>query len=420
MKSTSKNIPIYPYTFIQLIWARLEPRTQHLISTSSNTVPMPSCKSSTLTKFSCLALHTLEQHIFPRMRKARRYARFLRRRNKKIRKEQAARAEAARQGACFEALPVDLLHESDTGAGDGEGARADPGGTAETITANVPASPTSSTVTTLFSSNSSSAGSDSSASSISSEDPERSKATPVNENMLKVLNQCPETEKPIEYLIVHVLRHEEAKHRIVPEDETIFDPHLTTQGYINCCKIRKEMAGKISPDLILASPLTRTLSTAWRVFSPSPTQREIWAWPNLQNYDPGPNGTGLGLDELRKRCQSKSNRGFEVRLDYVPWDWYDKETGIWSDDNPEDRVEAIKDFLVDLMEACPKRKFEVALVTHGSISMDLFGDGNWWAKKPDPYRKSLVFDPLDRSFWPLSDDDVKESREAAARKVRSI
>lgn len=100
--------------------------------------------------------------------------------------------------------------------------------------------------------------------------------------------------------LIHIIRHGEAIHNI---DRTYAkrDPPLTAAGRDQCQQV--ELVA--TPDLILISPMTRTLQTALTVFpflqSDDPFPVPVEVWPDLREAHDAECNKGLGRAELRNK-----------------------------------------------------------------------------------------------------------------------
>lgn len=271
-----------------------------------------------------------------------------------------------------------------------------------------------------------------------------SKIEVVHKDLIEILNSSPEVTETPTYIVAHAIRHAsvrmslfqilmdkanlttlQALHKddigyIVNKD--IYDPHLTTTGKEQCLEAGRKLIGVIHPHLILTSPLSRGIGTARRIFPLSTdlngegctgvSHSKIWALPALMNHNRGPNGNGSDLKILRERYPATS-----IRLDYVSANYNDKKTGPWSDNRCKGRVGNIKLFLRDLVVACPKRRFEVALMSHGSIFVDLVGEADYHFACSGKGVASHAFGWKTMEFRKLTAAELKMSKENAMDEV---
>jgi broad specificity phosphatase PhoE len=127
--------------------------------------------------------------------------------------------------------------------------------------------------------------------------------------------------------VIHCIRHAQGKHNLGRKYWGETDPKLTPLGEMQCLQLRQtSFADQSNVSLVVASPMQRTLNTAWRIFKPALTtsercHRHILALPDLQELANCPSDTGSSLDEL-KRVLAKE--GLPVDLSLVPENWTEK------------------------------------------------------------------------------------------------
>ncbi|XDG03700.1 hypothetical protein ABKA04_003315 [Annulohypoxylon sp. FPYF3050] len=102
------------------------------------------------------------------------------------------------------------------------------------------------------------------------------KAPIVEDPSLKATTQTtqtPATQTDSEpHEIIHIYRHAEGLHNI--QGGQIPDPYLTTLGLTQCAQIQKNTAEEV-PDIIISSPLKRTIQTAIFCFASAIAQRRL-------------------------------------------------------------------------------------------------------------------------------------------------
>ncbi|KIJ45840.1 hypothetical protein M422DRAFT_226903 [Sphaerobolus stellatus SS14] len=118
---------------------------------------------------------------------------------------------------------------------------------------------------------------------------------------------------------IHILRHGEALHNVIPNYSTP-DPPLTERG--------KQQATSVSlnfkPDLIICSPLTRTIETMYNVLNANASGSDlpIEIWPNVREALHGKYNIGSTQRELSKKFPaldfSGCHEGWEGKT--VSWD----------------------------------------------------------------------------------------------------
>ena len=121
---------------------------------------------------------------------------------------------------------------------------------------------------------------------------------------------------------VHIIRHGQALHNII-RDTKIRDPPLTSQGHDSTQRITLP----VEPDVIVISPMTRTIQTALNMF---PFLKEPGPWPIPVEIWP----------DLRETFDSECNKGLprsELSLKYPQFD-YSKCNENW--DYPSHTIES--------------------------------------------------------------------------------
>lgn len=136
------------------------------------------------------------------------------------------------------------------------------------------------------------------------------------------------------------------------------DPLLTPHGEEQCRQLAATFPHHASIDLLVASPLRRTIYTALLTFDQH-VQRglPVIALPTAQETSALPSDTGSDVAVLRKEMAGKP-----VDLSLVPEGWNSK-TGTWAAEAEalERRAREARRWLM----ARPER--EVVLVTHGGF-----------------------------------------------------
>ncbi|KAL4882184.1 histidine phosphatase superfamily [Aspergillus karnatakaensis] len=128
---------------------------------------------------------------------------------------------------------------------------------------------------------------------------------------------------------IHLIRHAQGEHSLPPYPE-ISDPSLTQVGRDQCLALRD--AGVLKQEnisLVTASPMIRTLQTAYLIFEPALTSigkcaREILALPDAQEVCDYGFNTGSDLSILKERVVGED---IAVDLSRVDEGWNVKEPG---------------------------------------------------------------------------------------------
>ncbi|KXH37641.1 hypothetical protein CNYM01_08365 [Colletotrichum nymphaeae SA-01] len=130
--------------------------------------------------------------------------------------------------------------------------------------------------------------------------------------------------------IVHCVRHGQGFHNVGGGCYTLLDPYLTNLGEEQCMALRQTtLLDQSKMSLILASPLHRTLQSAYLVFQPAlKTNRkchpEIIAIPDAQETSDDPCDTGSDTAILYNLV---AERQWPVNLDLVEDNWNLKDLG---------------------------------------------------------------------------------------------
>lgn len=156
--------------------------------------------------------------------------------------------------------------------------------------------------------------------------------------------------------ILHCVRHGEGFHNLSVTNHMIHDPDLTPRGERQCLQMAETFPFHNSVDLIVASPIRRTLYTALLCF-PEELKRGfmILALPEAQEIEALPADTGSEIEELQKEFD-----GRPIDLSLVKKGWNTKE-GKWAADpvSLHARAKEVRQW----MKLRPEK--EVVLVTHG-------------------------------------------------------
>ncbi|KAH8429092.1 uncharacterized protein LDX57_006762 [Aspergillus melleus] len=130
---------------------------------------------------------------------------------------------------------------------------------------------------------------------------------------------------------IHLIRHAEGEHNLPSAPPNLTDPLLTPHGRSQCLTLRSA-ASQIHPriSLITASPMTRTLQTAYLAFEPALAnghcKPKILALPDAQEVCDYPFNTGSDLPILRERV-SPAHLNIPVDLSRVTEGWNTKAPG---------------------------------------------------------------------------------------------
>lgn len=127
---------------------------------------------------------------------------------------------------------------------------------------------------------------------------------------------------------VILIRHAQGQHNVSAEHLHTQDPRLTELGLQQCDILRTNtFPDQSTISLITASPLTRTIHTAARIFGPALTDthlkchKQIIAIADAQETSDYPCDTGSDLESLRLRCHEEK---WPVDLTTLEPDWHIK------------------------------------------------------------------------------------------------
>ncbi|KAF3927590.1 hypothetical protein AA313_de0206865 [Arthrobotrys entomopaga] len=112
---------------------------------------------------------------------------------------------------------------------------------------------------------------------------------------------------------VHIIRHGQALHN-VQRGYPDRDPPLTTTGY-DATKLIKIPA---TPDLIVISPMTRTIQTAMNVFPAIFDTAEVQIWPDLRESHDANCNKGISRAELAAKFPRLDFGECSEEWDYPP------------------------------------------------------------------------------------------------------
>jgi broad specificity phosphatase PhoE len=113
------------------------------------------------------------------------------------------------------------------------------------------------------------------------------------------------------------------------------------------------------PEVIIASPLTRTIETALLAFEPLQPHLKVILMPELQENSDQACDTGSSIDVLSKRFP-------ELSFEHIPKDWNSK-SGRWASDDTSLDARAL-----DALDRLSRREEQrIAVVTHGGFCSKL-------------------------------------------------
>lgn len=121
---------------------------------------------------------------------------------------------------------------------------------------------------------------------------------------------------------IYCIRHGQAWHNLHVANHAIRDPSLTSWGEHQCHELSSNFPHKTEIDLIVASPIVRTLNTALLTFEDVIKSKnlKVLALPELQETSDLPCDTGIPPEELAKKFE-----GQPVDLSLVKPGWESKQ-----------------------------------------------------------------------------------------------
>jgi broad specificity phosphatase PhoE len=219
---------------------------------------------------------------------------------------------------------------------------------------------------------------------------------------------------------VITVRHAQGHHN-VKNQWRLYDAVLTPLGHQECAELSKKFPHHDKVDLLVASPLRRTIQTAVESFGPVLTRKEVpfLLQPKAQEVSTRNCNVGFNKERLKHEVRAlfegqDIGQELETRIDYdlVVEGWNSKE-GYWGADEPE-----VKQRAADLRAwRFDRPEQTILLVTHGAF-LHYFTE-DWEGFHPSlgsAYRNCEV---REFTFTPASkqgDAHIKET--AASRKTR--
>jgi broad specificity phosphatase PhoE len=180
----------------------------------------------------------------------------------------------------------------------------------------------------------------------------------------------------------HFVRHAQGFHNLGAEFYSLQDPPLTPLGLEQCEALRQaHFPDQSQISLITASPLSRTLNTAFTTFKPALSNGKcnpkIFAIPDAQETSDYPCDTGSDPDVLTRNCLSQN---IPADLSLVKPGWNVKTMDSrYSPDNSaiERRAHAVRLTLREKardLVASGDENPHIVLVAHGAVLHYITGD----------------------------------------------
>ena len=233
---------------------------------------------------------------------------------------------------------------------------------------------------------------------------------------------------------IHFVRHAQGYHNLGAQFSNIRDPRLTPVGESQCANLQKghfPAERQQSLSLIAASPLTRTLHTAFIAFQSALTKKDskckptILAIPDAQETSDYPCDTGSDVPVLQKLCEEQK---WPVDLSLLKDDWNVKTIdGRYSPASSALVVRArdcrkfLREKARELSDSGDK-DVEIVLVTHGGYLHYLTGDWEDAAKFSGTGWENTEYRTyeFEDSFLSNSDDEASLLETMSSRKRRGV
>lgn len=156
---------------------------------------------------------------------------------------------------------------------------------------------------------------------------------------------------------IHLVRHAQGFHNLCNANTNIHDPLLTPKGLEQCAELQKDFPHHQGVDLIVSSPIRRTISTSLLSFGNTINTKglTIIALPEVQETSALPCDTGSNPEVLATEFAGKP---IDLSLIHPGWN---VKTGKWAADQKAiaQRAQEAREWLFQRPEN------EVVVVTHG-------------------------------------------------------
>ncbi|KAL8894151.1 MAG: hypothetical protein Q9207_008542 [Kuettlingeria erythrocarpa] len=188
------------------------------------------------------------------------------------------------------------------------------------------------------------------------------------------------------YQIVHLVRHAQAPHNVDAAHINTRDPPLTPLGQEQCLDLKSRFPHHSSVDLLVTSPLCRTIQTTLSAFEPEVSRGvKCFALPELQEIGISPCSTGSGAFVI-----SQAFKDSPINFDLVTDDWAGNK-GKWAyeDKAHEARCQAF------LRWVKSREEVEIVAITHGGLLHQLTTERSLCGHHHGPGWKNAEF----RSYY---------------------
>ncbi|KAI8629914.1 histidine phosphatase superfamily [Xylariaceae sp. FL1651] len=173
---------------------------------------------------------------------------------------------------------------------------------------------------------------------------------------------------------IHIVRHAQGFHNTVIDSE-LHDPELNPLGLTQCSKLASEFPYMNQVQVLLASPMQRTIQTALIGFEPIVQKTRVALVPGLQEFGTSQNDTGSSRDAL----ETKWGTGTLI-YDLLEPNWTDKSVGSpYSPLVVAARAQSVRLYIRTIAQHYRDTDASIVVVTHGNFIKYLTGDmnANW-------------------------------------------
>ncbi|KAL8940521.1 MAG: hypothetical protein Q9216_002771 [Gyalolechia sp. 2 TL-2023] len=180
---------------------------------------------------------------------------------------------------------------------------------------------------------------------------------------------------------LHLVRHAQAVHNLTPANQGMLDPPLTPHGEEQCRDLCTRFPYHSSINLVVTSPLRRTIQTSLLAFQPEISRGiNCIALPEVQETGGFPCDTGSKLSAIKVEFKDKP-----VNFTRVPEDW-DSKQGKWAANTAAigARCREARKWLKGREEDA------IVVVTHGGLLHHLTGDWTGAGKSEGKGKEPLL------------------------------
>ncbi|KAL8783781.1 MAG: hypothetical protein Q9213_004397 [Squamulea squamosa] len=201
--------------------------------------------------------------------------------------------------------------------------------------------------------------------------------------------------------LIHLVRHAQAVHNLTTANHGMHDPKLTPHGENQCLELQSKFPYHDSIELLVCSPLQRTIQTTLLGFDPEISRGvQCIALPEIQETSDLPCDTGSNIDVLKEKFKNKP-----LDLSLLREDWNNKKDR-WAAEQ-----EAIERRCCDARQWLRTRNEKaIVVVTHGGLLHYLTED---WAGS-EQFQGTGWENTEFRSYRFVAEDDESASIEETA------